>query len=454
MKAFFRKFGLYALAVTLAFSLFPQTSSYAADLYTDTAKCDLEFFESNDVLYYNPCADFCSSETTAVGSGITRVTGANNAEKIYNYWTEAGFSPKVAAGVTGSMKHEGGFSPFRQEMSQTWPAGGWGIAQFTWDPGQRGMAKAYVANAIGQELFDQYYKNEYGGPVMESQGFIPNGVPVDVNDKFLLAQLNYLNEHIKGLKPNNIRRDGYARDFAKTVDASTSLFDYLKTLQSAGDAAVAWTYLYEWPGDIKNTSLERAASADQLATLFSGGGKEAGVCGGGLTEGGMNLEQAKDFMATYKKIDQGDPNGDRKYLTGACNTLTDNCVTFASYFVSKYTSLKFGSNNGAMVVNSTLAVNPGLDQGTEPRPYALFGTKKGSTLCDWDGDGTREAPCGHTGIVLGVDKSKGVVVVGEAAWCNDGFTAAREYPLDQWSDGSYRYAYLEAHITTAPGGAQ
>lgn len=442
MKRLFRNIGLFITIAVLAITVVPQVNTYAAE---EAVECDLEFYETNDILYYNPCADFCTVEGAATAGKIGTVHGANNAEKIYNFWIDAGLSTQVAAGVTGSMKHEGGFSPFRQEMSQSWPNGGWGIAQFTFDPGQRGAVKEYLIAELGQDLFNQYYQPQYGGPVMESKGFIPDGISVEVNDKFLLGELNYLLQHVKELKPNNIRRDAYTRDFAKTIDPATSLYDYLADLQSAGDAAVAWTYLYEYPGDIKNTSLERAKSADELAALFSGGGAEAGVCGG-LAEGGMTLEQAKKFMAVYKQIDDGDPNGDRQYLSGACNTLTDNCVTFASYFIKKYTNLQFGINNGAMVVNSTLALNEGLDQGTEPRPFSLFGTKKGVTLCDWDGNGTAEAPCGHTGIVLGVDRTRKVVIVGEAAYCNDSFTAAREYPLDEWSDGSYRYAYLEPHL--------
>lgn len=435
------------IAVTLVSSSLALTTTSQANANTATpVECDIDFYSTNDVLYYNPCADMCSAAPGGGSTGVKIETlrGANNAEKIYNFWIDAGLTAAQSAGVTGSMKHEGGFSPFRQEMSQSWPGGGWGIAQFTHDPGQRGAIKEYLIKELGAELFNQYYKNEFGGSVQESNGYIPQGVPTEVNEVFLKGQLNYLLDHVKGLEPNNVRRDLYSEHFSKPIDAGVNLFDHLKTLEKPSESAIAWTYLYEFPGDIKQTSLERAKSAEEIATLFNGG-SSAQSCGG-LTSGGMNLEQAKEFMATYKQIDSGDPNGDAKYLTTACTTLTDNCVTFSAYFVNKFTNLNFGIHNGAKVVSETLAKNTQLKSGTVPEPYALFGVKKGVTLCDWDGNGTDDAPCGHTGIILGVDTAKGVVIVGEAAYCDDNFTAAREYPIDEWSNGEYSYAYLNSYI--------
>lgn len=403
---------------------------------------DEQFFSGNDVLFYDPCTTSCSLSGSSGTGSVSSLRGDNNGQKIYNFWLDAGLNAQQSAGVTGSMKHEGGFSPFRQEMSQAWPGGGWGIAQFTHDPGQRGSAIAYVRAAIGEETFTSYYKNEYGGAVTESNGFIPAGVPTDVNDKFLLAQLNYLLEHIQELKPNNIRTGVYAADFNKTIGADVSLFTYLSTLTVPADAAIAWTYLYEYPGDIKATSLARGVSADEIFTLFSGGGGGGSnsACGGNVTAGGMNLEQAKAFMETYLQIDNGDPNGDAQYLSGACHKKTDNCVTFSSYFINKYTDLKFQSADGGKVVGAVTAANPQLEVGKIPQAYALFGTRQGTTICD---DGL---PCGHTGMILGVDVANDKVIVGEAAWCNPGFTGAREYSLSEWSDGTHTYAYTSGYI--------
>ncbi|MFZ1301897.1 MAG: phage tail tip lysozyme, partial [Candidatus Microsaccharimonas sp.] len=360
---------IIAMALVFALTILPLPNASA-----QVANCDEDFYNSNDILFYNPCLDAaCSSDNDRITTEITKVHGANNGEKIYNFWIDAGLATQQAAGVTGSMKHEGGFSPFRQEMSKTWPDGGYGIAQFTWDPGQRGDVKAYLTSTLGADVFNQYYKAEYGGGTIESNGYKPDGITDEINDKFLLGELNFLLTHIKGLVPNNVRWDSYNRDWGVTIDPSINLYDYLKTIETPGDAAKAWTYLYEFPGDIKSTSSVRAASAEEIFTLYTGD-PEAGATCGTLTDGGMNLDQAKAFMEIYKKIDDGDPNGDRQYLSGACDTLTDNCVTFSSYFIRKYTTINFVSNDGGKVVQSTLAGNPELESGTVPKAYAMFGT--------------------------------------------------------------------------------
>lgn len=407
--------------------------------------CDQQFYSANDILFYNPCATSCGASQGTGTATISSLKGANNGEKIFNFWIDSGLSSQQAAGITGSMKHEGGFSPFRQEMSQTWPAGGWGIAQFTHDPGQRGSAKEYVRNAIGADIFDQYYKNDYGGPVFETDGFIPKGVPVEVNDKFLLQQLNYLLQYIKGFSPSSIsaRVNGIKADFGQTVPDGVTLYDYLNSLVQAPDAAVAWTYLYEYPGDIKNTANVRATSATEIMSLYSTGISTS--CGGGLAAGGMTLEEAKKWIEdTYKK----NPEESRKFLGGAGQDCPGgplaNCVSFSAWFINKYTSLKgFGDDrtdgpgNGGDVVGNIVARNPEVQSGHSPRPYAIFST--------W----TTGAEFGHTGVVLGVDTERGKVIIGEAA-CSDSkgmeWITAREKDLSSWDSDDYIYAYIDGYL--------
>lgn len=415
-------------------------AAQAASQAQDTVKCDQQFYSSNDILFYNPCEETCAATQNKAMATINSLRGANNAEKIFNFWVDSGLTTQQAAGITGSMKHEGGFSPFRQEMSQTWEAGGWGIAQFTFIPGQRGAVKDYLIKNLGADLFNQYYKNQYGGAVVESKGFVPDGIPQDVNDKFLLGQLNYLLEHIKGLKPNNVRRDGIARDFNQIVNDNISLYDYLKTLVQAPDAAVAWTYLYEFPGDIKNTSNVRADSARQIFDLYNKGTSTS--CGGGLSAGGMTLEQAKQFMEKYKS-----GSDSLNYVGGAALDCVGgplaNCVSFSAYFVNKYTNLKgFQKGQGAPGIGSTfvknaIARNPDAQNGTSPRPYALFSAEIGSMMCG-------NVLCGHTGAVLGVDTARGKVIIGEAACGRDmAWVTAREYDLNEFSSGTYIYIYTD-----------
>ena len=58
----------------------------------------------------------------------------------------------------------------------------------------------------------------------------------------------------------------------------------------------------------------------------------------------------------------------------------------------------------------------------------------------------------HTGIILGINKSRGVAIIGEANCGMSGYSAngyagvgAREQSLDSMS--GWRFAYLEDHLT-------
>lgn len=433
----FQKTGLVLAALAVSVSLIATPT-------TQAASCDTAFYSANDILFFNPCAANCSSSPN-VGT-ISTLSGDNNAKKIYNFWVSAGLAPQQAAGITGSMKHEGGFSPFRQEDGKAWESGGWGIAQFTFSPGQRADAKAYVSNAVGADIFNQYYKNDYGGPVLESQGFVPSGVPQDINDKFLLGELNYLLDHIKQLKPNSTRAAAYQADFGQTVDPNMTLYNYLTTQSNAGGAAIAWTYLYEYPGDIKATALERSKSAEELLSVLSGGSTTSGSsssassCGSaGLVAGGLNMAQAKAFMQSYVSDPQasnliggagrGCPGGELA-----------NCVSFSAYFINKYTTLQgFASGptgNGNEVVGNIAARNPSVKTGTTPKLYAVFSL-------------TAQGSPGHTGVILGIDTDRKKVIVGEAS-CGDSMdwiaSHNNEYDLAQFSSGAYTYAYTDGML--------
>lgn len=436
-------FTVTSVAVIPTAEVFAQSAE--EDEKTTNILCDEQFYSSNDVLFYNPCATSCSANTgTSVSGPITKLRSKNknNAEKIFNFWIDAGLSAQQAAGITASIKHESGFSPFRQEMSQSWPAGGWGIAQFT--GGQRSLATKYVQKEVGATMFEQYYVPKYGGAVLESKGFIPDGVPEEVNDAFLLAELNYLLEYSKSFEPSSIptRVNLLKRDFNQEVPKNMSLYDYLKTVAQAPDVAAAWTYLYEFPGDIKATSEARASTASTILELYGSGIGTS--CGGNLVAGGMALDEAKKFMDEYKN----NPSNE-KYIGGAGRDCPggplSNCVSFTVYFINKYTKIQgFGDGttpgNGGEVVANIIARNPGIDNGHSPRPYAIFSTPKGEMMCG-------STKCGHTGVILGVDTKKDVVIVGEAG-CGAGaeWDTAREYPLSQFDNESYTYAYTDSWL--------
>jgi hypothetical protein len=171
-------------------------------------------------------------------------------------------------------------------------------------------------------------------------------------------------------------------------------------------------------------------------------------CSGGLVAGGMNLEQAIAFMDRYKN------NKDNvKYIGGAGKDCPggplSNCVSFSVYFVNKYTTIKgmgagTAPGNGGAVVTNIIARNPDIKHGSAPQPYAIFSTSSGSMLCG-------DVICGHTGVILGVDTDRGKVIVGEAG-CGAGLSwdTAREYSIDKFSSGAYRYAYTTDLLKEQP----
>lgn len=208
--------------------------------------------------------------TGACGSAATTtLSGSDNEQKIYNFWLDKGQSSVVAAGITSSMQHEGGFSPFRQEEAESWPNGGYGIAQFT--GGQRTAVTAALAKQLG-DTFTQYYSPAYGGSASKANGYIPSGITPDVNDKFLSGELNYLSTYISSFVPSSIptRVNDLLADYGLSVPSGQTLMDYLKSLPSASAAAEAWTYLYEFPGDISAAAATRATSAEAIAKQYSG----------------------------------------------------------------------------------------------------------------------------------------------------------------------------------------
>lgn len=127
------------------------------------------------------------------------------------------------------------------------------------------------------------------------------------------------------------------------------------------------------------------------------------ACSVGLVEGGMDKSQAQR-IADYYNGDEVDasywglPHGKM------------NCVSFSAFFVQRFTSVGRSIRawgNGKDTAHN-LAQTEGLPTGGEARPYTLFSTTTGSTVCE---DGYL---CGHTGIIVGVEGDKIITI--EAAY--------------------------------------
>lgn len=103
---------------------------------------DVDFFQSNDILYYDPGASGVTCSTTSSPStnlDIPTVTGSDNAEKIWNFLKQEGFTDEQAAGIMGNIEQESGYNPDLTESNGV----GYGIIQ--WSYGRRDALEAAAA---------------------------------------------------------------------------------------------------------------------------------------------------------------------------------------------------------------------------------------------------------------------------------------------------------------------
>jgi hypothetical protein len=161
--------------------------------------------------------------------------------------------------------------------------------------------------------------------------------------------------------------------------------------------------------------------------------KLSGECAGGLVAGGMNLEEAIEFMNTYRNSSNSASFVGGAYSHRIYGPLA-NCVSFSNYFVNKYTTLKSTLGNGTRLVGNFLAANPDVPNGAEPQPYAMFSSPRPSSD-------------GHTGIILGVDPDAGTMIIGDQGWGSP-LRDPREVRIEDFNRtyGPLKYAYLADYL--------
>lgn len=210
------------------------------------------------------------------------------------------------------------------------------------------------------------------------------------------------------------------------------------------------------PGNIW-PMLSEALARNPSAVKFRGGQGSGGVCPGeggsaALTEGGFQTvaEAEAGVMAEYKAINPrkyGVSTAGDEYLRKYnipdvnCDSGTDleNCVSFSTWFINRFTDKNVGLPNGSQVVDKLINTYGFSNEGTTPKVYAIFSDKSGATMCG-------NVKCGHTGVVLGINKSTNKIIIGEAGCSNAAFTGAHEYDLSRFTDGSHTYAYTDVKI--------
>lgn len=196
-----------------------------------------DFYSGNDILFYDKNAQ---ASTLCTPGGDTSLTGSSGEEKTWNFLRSKGLTAEQAAGIAGNLKVESGFIPDNQEDSQTFPNGGWGIAQWT---GSR--RTDLVAEVTKAKL---PYTNE--------------STPAALVDKLLLFELNYLWSEATGggmgdpvhkADINHLRADTQGKTGEEAVTA----------------AAVSWHKYYEISAD--QTPQKRINAAKEVYAKYKDG---------------------------------------------------------------------------------------------------------------------------------------------------------------------------------------
>ena len=237
---------------------------------------------------------------------------------------------------------------------------------------------------------------------------------------------------------------------------SVKIIDWKKAVQDAPGEPSDYVRVEEGMAVHPTTQgAELFASIIAEALESSGDGTDLCPSDNGClpTNGFTTIENAQaKVMDAYNKLsprNYGESTEMDAYLKkhGILNAVScvsdlENCTAFSAWFITSYVT-NFPEQTGAFLPNGravaeklattyTNYFEPGVK--TTPKPYSIFSSASGTTLCD---DGL---PCGHTGVVLGV-LNNGNIIIGEAGCSSSGisFNTAKIKTPAQYS--TWKFAY-------------
>lgn len=221
---------------------------------------------------YNSGIYYFDNEAAAQSCGqSTNLSGSDAEEKIFNFLVGKGLSPEQAAGIVGNFAVESGgkFDPFIQEIGQTPPNGGYGIAQWT------GSRRTDLIKALRDVGFSVEMDNL---TVNRSED----------KEELLAAQLDFMWKEATG------RGD----------------IEKIKTETTVEGAVVSWLKNFEVAG-IPNTDDRVKAGRDAMIKFGSGSSdttttSDAVVCGAsqdnsGEVSGEFSLPVGKKWYTQHKE---------------------------------------------------------------------------------------------------------------------------------------------------------
>lgn len=173
-----------------------------------------------------------------------------------------------------------------------------------------------------------------------------------------------------------------------------------------------------------------------------------------LKAGGFTVEEARNFMSAYiaeasKKLTGSyEFNGGYIVDAGCKHGTLNNCSAFSEWFASKYLGVNTKSRphhgcyfQGSQLV-STLTNCYGLNyNGKTPVVYSVFSHGPYS--------GSADGWANHTGVVLGIDVERDLIITGEAS-CSNGYIngvwpGVKTYSLSKWTNNPSKYGPTYAY---------
>ena len=380
----------------------------------------------------------------------------NNAGVAWNTIAQAGISgvsdnPAAIAGIVGNFMQESGGGTFDIDPFICSPAGYLGIFQ---TGGSRSTDMKSFMSANGSSWKD--------GCSMKASGASQDEIikAVEAETKFMLQE-SVFESFTKNLdKVTNKTPESYAELFLVTDEIA---YGGSSNLTDPGVASLARSLYGErtWQDADKRSEYAKKAyeafsngtysyqSSSSTSDPCPNETQSSSLCSGGLSSGGMTLEQAQSFMKTYADeaakgttgtvtldgvsiTDSGCTGAKGSGIGGALN----NCSAFSAWFINRYTSVtNFPVTQGSQTVNKLVSEYGFNNLSNKPEVYSIvsMGPETGSAN-GW---------ANHTGVVLGIDEANDKIIIGEAScslgYATDGkgwqWPGVHEYSLKEYSEG-------------------
>lgn len=344
----------------------------------------------------------CVVNAGSVGNGSGATVPADvekNAKEIYSVLSSWGMPKENIAGILGNWSQESGIDP---TSVQNFPTGTYAMTA------GKASAAQNTDNGIGLGQWT------FGRNTLLRQYAKSKGV-----DWFTIkAQLAFM---VDGDNPGDVT---VFKDMLKASQGSprTAALHFHENWERSTDGSAGLTARGDnaemWFGKMSGWSVDSSIVGGVenivggiIENIGNGINTILGNCStrGGtsvsLKDGGMTQEEAQALVDLFNK--EGDKFLDDRYGDqggpGSCGSNhAENCVSFSTYFVNKYTTFQTYPAGEGKNTAYTIARETGKQMSSTPTAYSV-------------GSGPGSGPAGHTLVVLGIQGDK--VILGEAGYC-------------------------------------